>query len=63
MKINEIIQEDTVAASIASVSFPLFGEPKMIRRAVDPKGYTTPKKKKTKIKPYTNKVKSIYPEK
>ena len=61
MKINEIIKEDTLTSSIATVSFPLFGDPKMIRRAVDPHGYTTPKKKKAK--PYNKKVKSIYPSK
>lgn len=58
MRIDEIIVEDTLTSSIATVSFPLFGEPKMIRRAVDPKGYTTPKKKEPK--PYNKKVKDIY---
>ena len=49
MKINEIIKEDTLTSSIATVSFPLFGDPKMIRRAVDPHGYTTPKRKKPNL--------------
>ena len=43
MKIRDII-EDTEAGTnmsgnFASVAFPLFGKEKMIRRAVDPKGY------------------------
>ncbi len=44
MKINDIIYESISAGgmgsgSFASVNFPLFGKKKMIRRAVDPKGY------------------------
>lgn len=44
MKITDIITEDadagsTMAGNFASVAFPLFGKKKMIRRAVDPKGY------------------------
>ena len=44
MKVFEIIIEDadggsSMAGNFASVSFPLFGKKKMIRRAVDPKGY------------------------
>lgn len=45
MKISDIIlSEDasamaTTSADMASVAFPLFGKKKMIRRAVDPKGY------------------------
>lgn len=56
MKIKDIIlNEDadagsTAAADFASVSFPLFGKKKMIRRAVDPNGYLNPKKKKVKKK-------------
>ena len=51
MKIRDIVIEDaeagtTMAGNIASVSFPLFGDKKMIRRAVDPKGYLGKKKKK-----------------
>ena len=45
MKISDIIlNEDadvgtTMAGNVASVTFPLFGKKKMIRRAVDPNGY------------------------
>ena len=44
MKVFDIISEDadggsSMAGNFASVSFPLFGKKKMIRRAVDPKGY------------------------
>ena len=44
MKISDIITETADAATttsgvFASVAFPLFGKKKMIRRAVDPKGY------------------------
>lgn len=51
---------DSSAMAGAQVAFPLFGPAKAARRAVDPYGYTTPKKKKKKFKPYTNKVKSIF---
>ena len=51
---------DSSAMAGAAVAFPLFGDPKKARKAVDPYGYTTPKgKKKTKFPPYTKKVKSI----
>ena len=53
---------DSVAVAGAQLAFPLFGDPKKARKAVDPYGYTTPKKKKKKFKPYTNKVKSIFPQ-
>ena len=54
MKILDVIIEDaeagtTMAGNIASVAFPLFGKEKMIRRAVDPNGYITPKKNKSKV--------------
>ena len=44
MKVFDIINEDaadgtSMAGNFASVSFPLFGKKKQIRRAVDPKGY------------------------
>lgn len=57
MKISEIIHEDTIASNIATVSFPLFGKPNMIRRAVDPHGYIKNKKKKPKNLVYKNQVK------
>lgn len=49
MRIKDIIAEEssaagTTASSIATVAFPLFGDRKMIRRAVDPKGYLKKKK-------------------
>lgn len=52
MRIKDIINEEgdvagTNASSIAAVSFPLFGDKKMIRRAVDPNNYL---KKKRKVK-------------
>ena len=65
MKINEIISEDTLTSSIATVSMPLFGDPAMIRRAVDPYGYTINKKGKKPnkyTKPYNKKIKSVYPK-
>ena len=60
MKILDIIHEDaeagtTMAGNIGSVAFPLCGDSKMIRRAVDPNDYITPKKKKSKVG-YVNKV-------
>jgi len=58
MKINEIV-ESISSSSVASVSFPLFGDAKAARRAVDPKGYTVSKKSKN-TKPYHKKVKDIY---
>jgi hypothetical protein len=50
MRITDIINEDgeassTLSNSVATVAFPLFGDQKMIRRAVDPKGYLSKKKK------------------
>jgi len=57
MKISEIIHEDTITSNIATVSFPLFGKPNMIRRAVDPHGYIKNKKKKPKNLVYKNQVK------
>jgi len=44
MKVFDIVNEDadggdTMSGNFASVSFPLFGKKKQIRRAVDPKGY------------------------
>ena len=69
MKISEIILEvatdgATASENIAAVSMPLFGDPAMIRRAVDPYGYTInrPNRKKVKPKNYSRKVKSVYPE-
>ena len=54
MRIHDIINEDgeatsTLSNSIATVAFPLFGDQKMIRRAVDPNGYLSRKKKKKKV--------------
>ena len=50
MRLREIINEDptagaTCSGNIATVSFPLFGDEKMIRRSVDPKGHLGKKKK------------------
>lgn len=60
MKIYEILPESSIventAGAIASVAMPLFGDEKMIRRAVDPNGYLTGKKKKPKVG-YVNPVK------
>lgn len=43
MKIYEIFEDaeggTSASGNVASVVFPLFGKPKMIRRAVDPNGY------------------------
>lgn len=72
MRIHEIIKnsisEDasvdaTASSDVAGLAFPLFGPKKAIRRAVDPMGYTKPKKKLKKPKPYTKKIKDIYPSK
>lgn len=61
MKITEIINEDAdggiSAGSFASVNFPLFGDRKMIRRAVDPNGYLGDGKKKKGSTGYTHPVK------
>tara|TARA_B100000809_G_scaffold141483_1_gene139047 strand:+ start:234 stop:428 length:195 start_codon:yes stop_codon:yes gene_type:complete len=62
MKITDIITEDadagsTAAGNIASVNFPLLGKKKMIRRAVDPKGYLTSGKRKKSSVGYTEEVK------
>ena len=54
MKIADVIKEDTMAGNVASVSIPL-GKAKMVRRAVDPKGYLNDKKDPIKIQ-------SVYPE-
>lgn len=50
MRAHEFIREDATAGAtssgnIATVSFPLFGDEKMIRRSVDPKGHLGKKKK------------------
>ena len=62
MKIYDIITEDadegsTMAGNVASVSFPLFGKKKMIRRAVDPKGYLGDGKIKKQSTGYNTEVK------
>jgi hypothetical protein len=62
MKINDIINEDaeggtSMAGNFASVAFPLFGDEKMIRRAVDPKGYLGSGVKTKKSVGYSNPVK------
>jgi hypothetical protein len=65
MKISDIINhlnEDAVAGStmagnIASVNFPLFGDKKMIRRAVDPNGYLGDGKQKKRGTGYVHPVK------
>lgn len=71
MRIHDIIKADiredsdagTQSSDIAGITFPLFGPKKAIRRAVDPMGYTTPKKKKKKsFSPYPKKVKDIFPK-
>ena len=59
MLISEIICEEILSSSIATVSFPLFGKKDAIRRAVDPYGYTK-SKKKVKNPSYPTKVKDIY---
>jgi len=55
MRIHDIIKEEgeatsTLSNGVATVAFPLFGDQKMIRRAVDPKGYLSGKKKKVSEK-------------
>jgi hypothetical protein len=50
MRAYEFIREDATAGAtssgnIATVSFPLFGDEKMIRRSVDPNGHLGKKKK------------------
>jgi hypothetical protein len=63
MKICEIIlNEDadgstSMAGNFASIAFPLFGKPKMIRRAVDPKGYLGNGKRKKPSVGYNKEVK------
>jgi hypothetical protein len=63
MKISDIIlHEDadagtSMAGNVASVSFPLFGKEKMIRRAVDPKGYLGNGKRKKQPTGYNKEVK------
>lgn len=54
MKINDIISETISSGTMgsgafASLSRPLFGKNKMIRRAVDPKGYQESSKKKKSV--------------
>jgi hypothetical protein len=61
MKIYEILPESSIventAGAVASIAMPLFGDEKMIRRAVDPNGYLgNGKKKKPKVG-YVNPVK------
>ncbi len=46
-----------MAGNVASVSFPLFGKEKMIRRAVDPKGYLGNGKRKKQPTGYNKEVK------
>lgn len=58
MKITDIITEDadvgsTMDGNFASVAFPLFGKKKMIRRAVDPKGYLEDNSVKKQSAAYT----------
>jgi hypothetical protein len=66
MRLWEIIKEDATAGAtssgnIATVSFPLFGDEKMIRRSVDPKGHLGKKKKiRTPGYKYPVKVKGGY---
>ena len=65
-KVNEEASDGATASTdIAQLPFPLFGPKKAIRRAVDPHGYTTPKKKKKKsnLSPYPKKIKDILPKK
>lgn len=62
MKIYDIINEEadagsTMAGNVASVAFPLFGKKKMIRRAVDPKGYLGDGKLKKQPTGYNKEVK------
>ena len=56
MRIHEIVKnnisEDTTSSDVAGLAFPLFGPKKMVRRAVDPMGYTKPKKKLKNPKRY-----------
>ena len=66
LKVSEDADVTTTTSSdIAQLPFPLFGPKKAIRRAVDPMGYTTPKKKKKKkdLSPYPKKIKDILPKK
>ena len=58
----DIIIEDadagsTMAGNVASVAFPLFGKKKMVRRAVDPKGYLGDGKLKKQSTGYNTEVK------
>ena len=62
MKIYDIIIEDadagsTMAGNVASVAFPLSGKKKMVRRAVDPKGYLGDGKLKKQSTGYNTEVK------
>lgn len=60
MKIREIFEDaeagTSMAGNVASVVFPLFGKPKMIRRAVDPNGYLGDGKIKQQSVGYTKPV-------
>ena len=64
MKISDIILNEeaeagtSMAGNFASVSFPLFGKEKMIRRAVDPNGYLGNGKSQKKSVGYVNPVKA-----
>ena len=68
MKIIDIIQEDTTAASIASVAMPITPgtKPDDARKAVDPKGYGPNSKKakrnKKKVAGYPNVIRRVYDE-
>lgn len=68
MRISDIIKikEDasagaTGAAGIATVAMPLFGDKKMIRRAVDPNGYMFGKKKRKVAEKSDNSVNNTMP--
>ena len=52
---------DSVAVAGAPVGFSIIWRSKRLQSS-RPYGYTNPKKKKKKFKPYTNKVKSIFPQ-
>jgi len=71
MRITDIIpnkiDEDasagaTGAGGMASVAFPLFGDPDQIRKAVDPNGYLGKGKKKPKVIKRMAEGKSIHPD-